>query len=58
MPPYKGPSQPTDQTQVSCIAGDFFTIRATGEAGILSGAKSCFLIVYILFLVNYKEWKV
>ena len=28
----RGSSQPTDRTQVSCIAGRFFTIRATGEA--------------------------
>ena len=26
MPPSRGSSQPTDQTQVSCIAGRFFTI--------------------------------
>ena len=28
----RGPSQPRDQTQVSCIAGGFFTCRATREA--------------------------
>ena len=28
----KGCSQPRDQTQVSCIAGGFFTSWATGEA--------------------------
>ena len=28
----RGPSQPRDQTQVSCIAGRFFTIWATSEA--------------------------
>ena len=28
----RGPSQPRDQTQVSCIAGCFFTIWATREA--------------------------
>ena len=28
----RGFSQPRDETQVSCIAGGFFTIWATGEA--------------------------
>ena len=28
----RGPSQARDQTQVSCIAGRFFTIWATREA--------------------------
>ena len=28
----RGPSQPKDRTQVSCIAGGFFTSWATGEA--------------------------
>ena len=32
MPSYRGSSQPRDWTQVSCIAGMFFTIRATREA--------------------------
>ena len=31
-PPSKGSSQPTDWTQVSCIAGRFFTLWATREA--------------------------
>ena len=29
---FKGSSWPWDQTRVSCIAGRFFTILATGEA--------------------------
>ena len=29
MPSSRGPSQPRDQTQVSCIAGVFFTVWAT-----------------------------
>ena len=29
---HRGSSQPRDQTQVSCIADRFFTIRITGEA--------------------------
>jgi len=32
MPSSRGPSWPRDQTQVSCIAGGFFTILATREA--------------------------
>ena len=32
MPSSRGSSQPRDQTQVSCIAGRFFTIWATREA--------------------------
>ena len=28
----KGSSQPRDQTRISCIAGGFFTVWATGEA--------------------------
>ena len=32
MPSSRGSAQPRDQTQVSCIAGGFFTIWATREA--------------------------
>ena len=32
MPSSRGSSQPRDQTQVSCIAGGFFTVWATREA--------------------------
>ena len=32
MPSSKGSSQPRDQTQVSCIAAEFFTIWAIREA--------------------------
>ena len=32
IPFSRGSSQPRDQTQVSCIAGGFFTSSATGEA--------------------------
>ena len=34
-PSSRGSSQPSDQIQVSCIAGRFFTTRATREAQIL-----------------------
>ena len=30
----RGSSQPRDRTQVSCIAGGFFTIWATGKPGV------------------------
>ena len=32
IPLSRGSSQPKDQIQVSCIAGRFFTIRATRES--------------------------
>jgi len=32
FPFYRGSFQPRDQTQVFCIAGGFFTSRATTEA--------------------------
>ena len=32
IPLSRGSSQPRDQTQVSCIGGRFFTVRATREA--------------------------
>ena len=34
IPFSRGSSQPRDRTQVSCIAGGFFTIRATREAPV------------------------
>ena len=39
MPSSRGSSRPRDQTQVSCIAGRFFTIWATWEAQILPGKQ-------------------
>jgi len=36
IPFSRGSSQPRDQTHVSCIAGGFFTVRATWEATSLS----------------------
>ena len=35
VPYSRGSSQPRDQTQVSCIAGGFFTSWATREAQII-----------------------
>ena len=48
MPSSRGSSQPRDQTQVSCIAGRFFTIWATGKpkntgVGSLSPLQGNFL---------------
>ena len=40
MPFFKGSSQSRDQTQVSCIAGGFFTNRATREAYLEIKIKS------------------
>ena len=39
----RGSSQPRDQTQVSCIAGEFFTSRATWEthAAAAKSLQSC-----------------
>ena len=38
IPFSRGSSQPRDQTQVSCIAGRFFTIWATREASLMTDA--------------------
>ena len=40
IPFSRGSSQPKDQNQVSCIAGIFFTIRATREAFSLAAAAA------------------
>ena len=36
----RGSSRPRDGTQVSCIAGEFFTVRATREASIVKNRVS------------------
>ena len=36
IPFSRGPSQPRDQTQVSCIAGRFFTIWAMKQVNLVS----------------------
>ena len=46
MPSSRGSSQPRDWTQVSYIAGGFFTTWATREA-----QKD--LILYIIFVLNF-----
>ena len=40
MPSSRGSSQPSDRTQVSCIAGEFFTVWATREAQKRSAAAA------------------
>ena len=40
MPSSRGSSQPTDQTQVSCIAGGFFTVWATKKVKLSSTGHS------------------
>ena len=49
FPLSRGSSQPRDQTQVSCLAGGFFTSWATREAVILID-DICLLLLLALFL--------
>ena len=52
--PFRGSSQPRDRTQVSHIAGGFFTIRATREALSLRVSTNLFLIsVSLLFCYSH-----
>ena len=54
MPSSRGSSQPKDQTQVSQIAGGFFTIWATRESQV-----NVFYIVYLYdFIVTVKTKEV
>ena len=54
MPSSRGSSQPKDQTQVSQIAGGFFTIWATRESQV-----NVFYIVYLCdFIVTVKTKEV
>ena len=45
MPSSRGSSQPRDPTQVSCIAGGFFTICATREAQETLRQHKCIMLV-------------
>ena len=55
----RGSSQPRDQTQVSCIAGRFFTIRASGEAqGLVGQDKETIISTAITIVGNVKNSKV
>ena len=47
LPFSRGSSQPRDQTQVSCIAGRFFTVWATREALMILD----FSLLYLIFVV-------
>ena len=57
VPFSRGSSWPRDRTQVSCIAGKFFTIWATGKIHLLFIYKDicCFLILFPT-LGNYMLW--
>ena len=51
----KGSSQPRDRTQISCIAGRFFTVWATREAPFLSRCQSggmFFQVIYLAFSLS------
>ena len=45
----RGSSQPRDQTQVSCIAGRFFTSWATRETPLYQVMDSIHFLIYTLF---------
>ena len=53
MPFSRGSSQPRDRTQVSCIAGGFFTIWATREA---YGKLSKHLVRQLLAVGKTRRW--
>ena len=59
IPFSRGSSQPRDQTQVSCIAGIFFTISATREAPtwVMDLPKSPGALVHSgCYNKNTKDW--
>ena len=59
MPSSRGSSQPRDQTQVSCIAGRFFTIGASREAQGLVGQDKVTIILTVITVVgNVKNSRV
>ena len=59
MPSSRGSSQPRDQTQVSCIAGRFFTIGASREAQGLVGQDKVTIILTVITIVgNVKNSRV
>ena len=53
IPFSRGSSQPRDWTQISHIAGGFFTVWATREAQL----RSCGWICYIVIATGTKPWK-
>ena len=59
MPSSRGSSQPRDQTQVSCIAGRFFTIGASREAqGLVGQDKETIILTVITIVGNVKNSRV
>ena len=55
MPSSRGYSQPRDETQVSCIAGRFFTIGASREAqGLVGQDKETSILTSITIVGNVK----
>ena len=65
MPSSRGSSQPRDQTQVSCIAGRFFTDWATREAHVninninIWNINSFYLVGDLydsLYIIESKKW--
>ena len=59
MPSSRGSSQPRDETQVSCIAGRFFTIGASREAqGLVGQDKVTIILTAITIVGNVKNSRV
>ena len=59
MPSSRGSSQPRDETQVSCIAGRFFTIGASREAqGLVRQDKVTIILTAITIVGNVKNSRV
>ena len=59
MPSSRGYSQPRDETQVSCIAGRFFTIGASREAqGLVRQDKVTIILIAITIVGNVKNSRV
>ena len=58
IPFSKGSSWPRDRTWVSCIAGRFFTIWASGKPIWLSGKPNIYTPLFILYymIVTLQEW--
>ena len=52
MPFFRGSSQSKDQTQVSCIAGRFFTVEPLGKPHMCERVCVC-MCVYVLFQIFF-----
>ena len=53
----RGSSQPRDRTQISCVAGGFFTSWATREALLTFKTVLCFLLVALQWSCQSSVWK-